>query len=420
MSSTTLALSKPIALRAWHLILVVAILLTASSVALFSNGDQKVEVEAATVGYHDIDASVTATGTVVPENDYPARATFTGLVDKIYVHLGQKVHVGDPLVHMKDQYAVPRLENAKASLLATEVSNENIEHNGSREDLIGLTAEMERANAEQSAASSALKTLKQLQANGSAADAEIAAATQRLDSANVAVETLQQRTTDRYSKTDIQSWKARLAAEKAALEAEKVSYSNSNITSPVSGTVYILPVALYDFVPAGGDMLHIADFSKLRINADFYEADVSRLQIGQPVKVTWDGNPHKSWQGTIVARPFALNGGGAFRTGRSVIEFNDQAGDIPVNTNVTVMVTTETHRHVITIPRDGLQTDGSIHFVFRVVDGQLTRTPVQIGILSAMQAEITEGLKPNDVIALHPLGDLKMKDGAKVMTHHNG
>ena len=419
MTATAVALSKPIILRAWHLVAILALVLAAAG-AMFSKGDKKVGVAVVTVGYQDINAAISATGTVVPKNDYPARATFTGLVDKIYVHLGQKVSVGDPLVHMKDQYAVPRLANARASLLATEVSNENIQQNGSKEDRIGIAADMERAQAELSAASSALATLKQLQANGSASDAEVAAATQRLSAAHVAVDAVKARSTDRYSATDIQSWKARLAAERAALEAEKVSYSNSNLTSPVAGTVYILPVSLYDFVPAGGDMLHIADFSKLRINADFYEADVSKLRVGQAVKVTWDGSPNKSWQGKIVDRPFALNGGGSFRTGRSVIEFDDQAGDIPVNTNVNVLVTTETHHHVVAIPREGLQTDGADHYVFKVVDGQLVRTPVQVGIINAMQAEITQGLKPNDVIALHALDDEKLKDGAKVTTNRNG
>ena len=89
MTATAVALSKPIILRAWHLVAVLALVLAAAG-AMFSKGDKKVGVAVVTVGYQDINAAISATGTVVPKNDYPARATFTGLVDKIYVHLGPK------------------------------------------------------------------------------------------------------------------------------------------------------------------------------------------------------------------------------------------------------------------------------------------------------------------------------------------
>jgi HlyD family secretion protein len=414
MTVATLTPAKPLVLRAWYLTAIVPILLVVGAARYFKE-EKKVDVLTAKVGYEDVSATVSANGTVVPIDDYPARAAFTGQVDKIYVHLGQKVRPGDPLLHMKDQYAASRLESARAALLETEVSNENVEHNGSKEDQIAFNADLQHARAEQESASSALATLKQLQAIGSASDAEIAAASQRLDAAQTSLGALKERTNNRYSETDRLSWKARLAAQRAALQAEQVSYANSNLTAPVSGTVYILPVALYDFVPAGGDMLHIADFSKLHINADFYEADAAQLRVGQPVKITWDGSSKRSWQGKVVAKPLALSGAGAFRTGRSIIEFNDQAGDIPVNTIVTVVVTTATHSHVIAIPREALQSDGDDRFVFSVVSGMLKRVPVRVGIVNAMQAEITDGLKPNDTITLRSLGDQKMKEGVGVI-----
>lgn len=378
--------------------------------ALFSSQRRRVEVVTASPVYEDIESSISATGTVVPLHDFSARADFSGLVNGIYVHLGEKVHPGQLLVRMKDQYAAPRVDNARAALEAAEVNNENVQNNGSREDHIAFATDLARAQDEEKSAADSLATLQRLEANGSASEAEVAAAAQRHADAGAALRALQQRMTTRYSPTDRASWEARVAADKASLQAEKVSFSNANLTSPVDGTVYLLPVSLYDFVPAGADLLHIADITKLRIDADFYEADVSKLRVGQPVRITWDGNSNKSWHGKLAVRPFALSGNGSLRTGRSSIEFEDPASDIPVNTNVTVVVTADTHRHVLTVPREAIHYEGAARFVYRVDGGRLQRTAVQVGMLNALRAEITSGLSTGDLVALHAAGNERLRD----------
>ncbi len=320
------------------------------------------------------------------------------------------------LVDMKDQYAYSRLANARAELESAEVSDENVESNGSQEDRIGFATDLVKARSEQNAAANALSTLKQLNAHGSASDAEVDAGVQRLESANTALNDLLERSTARYSKADIASWKARVAADKASMRAEKVSYANAHVTSPIAGTVYELPVSQYDFVPAGTDLLHVADLSKMRIRADFYELDVDKLRVGQPVKITWEGVPHQSWQGRLVEKPMAVTGEGIRRMGRATIEINDQAGDLPVNTNVTVVVTIARDAHALTIPREALHTEGTAYFTYRIVDGKLEKTPVEIGIFNPEHVEITKGLSPNDVIALHAMDDEKLADNLKVKT----
>jgi len=53
--------------------------------------------------YREMDANVTAQGTVLPVNDFQTRANFSGVVDEIYVHVGQKVNAGQMLVVMREQ-----------------------------------------------------------------------------------------------------------------------------------------------------------------------------------------------------------------------------------------------------------------------------------------------------------------------------
>jgi HlyD family secretion protein len=79
-----------------------------------------------------------------------------------------------------------------------------------------------------------------------------------------------------------------------------------------------------------------------------------------------------------------------------------------MDTNVTVTVTVERHSHALTIPREALHTEGAAHFVYRIQNDKLVKTPVDVGIVNALRAEITKGLEPQDVMALRATDDQKL------------
>ena len=247
-------------------------------------------------------------------------------------HVGQKVHAGEMLLRMKDQYAVPRVDNAQVALDDAEVSAQNVQQNGSQEDRIQLAAETAKAQTERDQAAKALAAMKQIQANGSVTEAEVDAATERLQVAEANLRATHERLTNRYSEQDRQSWKDRIAADKATLQAEKVSWANANIASPIAGTVYALSAAQYDFVPAGADLLHVADMSHVQIRADFEEPDIGKLFIGLPVTVIWDGQPGRTWRGHLSQNRWQsrlLRRNAA--TGHCIVALDDDlAGDLPL------------------------------------------------------------------------------------------
>lgn len=403
------------ALRRWLPALLVLLFLIAGG-AIYSGIRPRADVRIAHPMYEDIASTVATSGTVLPVNDFPARANFTGLVEKIYVKLGQKVHAGQMLIQMKDQYAVPRLDLARATLDEAELNRENVLKNGSQEDRINQQSELLRAQTEQQMAANALDSIRKLKQHGSVSDAEVEAATQRLQTANSNLSALKQRLSSRYSAKDIASWNDRVRAERAQLQAEKVSWANANISSPVTGTVYSLPIKLYDYVPAGSDLLHVADLNHMCVRADFDESDIGRLAIGQPVTITWDGAPGRTWHGTLRAKPLSVARNGLRTVGESTIELTDDHGDLPVNTDVAVVVTTSVRHHTLSIPHEALHTEGKDQFVYRVVDGELVRTPVVIGLANAMKVEILKGLALNDTLALSASDGQPLKDHLKVQT----
>lgn len=411
--SCALPSSKPRILRPWQTAVLVFLVLIAAGF-VYSNTRTHAEVRVTHPEYADVESTVSTTGAVVPVNDFPARANFTGLVERIYVHLGEKVRPGQPLLQMKDQYAIPRLEKARADLDEAELNEQNVLHNGSQEDRMASEVDLEKATMEQQQAAASVATLQRLEKRGDVSPAEVEAAQDRLAIANASLKALQQKLHHRYSPEDIASWKARVAADKASVAAEQISYGNANITSPIAGTVYILPVQPWDFVPAGTDLLHVADLSKVHIRADFEEPDIDKLHLGAPVEITWDGMPGHVWHGHIEQKPLAVDVAGDRRVGRSLIRIDDDNGQLPVNTEVAVSVIVQRHAHVLTIPREALYTDEGEHYVYRVNGEKLKKTPVRTGLAGPMRIEIISGLTPADTVVSHAIDDHGLRDGLKV------
>jgi HlyD family secretion protein len=103
--------------------------------------------------------------------------------------------------------------------------------------------------------------------------------------------------------------------------------------------------------------------------------------------------------------------------GESLITVDDARGDLLPNVNVTVTVTTAQHNNVLSIPREGLFTEGAVNFVYKIINNKLVRTPVEVApgaVVNLTRAEITGGLKEGDLIALGATSEVDLTNGMQV------
>jgi HlyD family secretion protein len=373
-----------------------------------------VEVRAAAVNHQNLLRTVSTNGRVEPVDFFQAHASVPGVVEKIYVEVGQKVKTGDLLIKMEDAETVAKLASANSTLRTAELNQQNTKQNGSQEERISLAADLTRAELRQKQAQADLAALRQLQQKGAASPAEVASAEQRLQEATTGLDSTRQRATQRYSAGDLARAQAQVAEAQAALTAARSSYAASNIRSPQSGTVYSIPVSTYDFVPAGDDLLDVADLNLIQVRAYFDEPEIGQLAVGQAVKIVWDAKPNQAWHGHISRAPSTVITYGTRNVGECIITVDDARGDLLPNTNVTVTVTTSQRFNVLSIPREALHTEGSSDFVFRVINGKLVRTPVQVGVVNLTRVEITGGLTEKDTVATTATSNRDLSNGLAV------
>ena len=411
MSETASGISGKIAIR----VAIVAVLVVALVVGIRLSTRKEVEIRVARVGYGDLVSALSTNGKVEPIQNFQAHAADAGSVQAVYVHAGQQVGAGTLLLRMSTAAAEARVETARSAIAQARAAQFDVSNGGSKDERIGITGDLNRAQLQVSQSQKDLAALQALQAKGAASANEVAAAQERLASAQTSLDALQQRSTARYSSTDKQRVAAQVSDSRANLDAAEQSLSQSVVRAPFAGTVYSLPVKAYDFVGAGEELVQVADLSKMQVRAYFDEPEIGRLRLNDPVTIKWDAKPALSWHGHIIRTPTTVITYGTRNVGECLIAVDDATGDLLPNTNVNVSVTTQSIYHVLSLPREALRTQGSEDYVYLVQDSQLVKRGVQVGSLNLMSVQIISGLNPGDVVALNPTSSsIDLSEGLRV------
>jgi HlyD family secretion protein len=361
---------------------------------------KEIDIRAAKVGYGDLVSDLSTNGKVEPIQNFQAHASEAGSVQAVYVRAGQQVAAGTLLLRMSTAAAEARVETAKSAIAQARAAQFDVGNGGSTDERIGISGDLDRARLQVAQSQKDLAALQALQARGAASASEVASAQSRLAANQSSLDSLQQRSTGRYSPTDKQRVAAQLNDSRANLNAAEQSLSQSVVRAPFAGTVYSLPVKAYDFVGAGEELVQVADLSKMQVRAYFDEPEIGRLKMNDSVLIKWDAKPGLSWHGHIVRTPTTVITYGTRNVGECLITVDDATGDLLPNTNVNVSVTTQSIYHVLSLPREALRTQGSENYVFLVENSQLVKRVVHVGSLNLMAVQILSGLNPNDVVAL--------------------
>jgi HlyD family secretion protein len=401
--------------RAWLWILLAIVVVVGA--VFYVRRRPVIDVRVAHVSRQDLTSTIPTNGKVEPIVDFQAHAPGPGTVATLYVHVGEQVRRGQELLRLDSSDAASRVSTAEASLQTSEAALQNMQHGGSKDEQLSAQADLTTAQNQVQQAQATLATDQKLLAQGAASPNEVALAQQQLTTAQEKVAQVQKRMQDRYGSVDLSAQRAQVAQARAGLSAAQSSYSGVDVHAPFAGTVYSLPVAQYDFVQAGQALINVADLTRLQIRAYFDEPEIGKLADGQPVTITWEAKPNLIWHGHVAQAPTTVITYGTRNVGECLITVDDARGDLLPNTNVTVRVTTARHNNVLSVPREALHTEGSVNFVYKIVNNKLVRTPVEIAptaVVNLTRAEITSGLNEGDLIALGATSEVDLSNGMAV------
>lgn len=394
----------------WAAGIALAVVLLAS---FMSRGDV-VPVRVATVERGTIRSLVSTNGKVEPVQSFEAHAPVGTTVKKLLVSEGQQVKKGQLLAQLDDAEASSQAARALSQVRAAQAETSAAESGGNREEVLTLVSQLAKARTARDTSQRNLEALRRLQQNGAASPGEVKQAEDQLAAAEADLKLLQEKQKDRYSAPELARVEAQRSEAQSAYAASENILRQLNIRAPFDGVVYSLPVHQGSYVNPGDLILQEADLSKILVRAFVDEPDVGRLARGQPVQLTWDAVPGRTWQGRVNTIPSTVKLLGTRNVGETTFVVDNQDLKLLPNINVGVTIVTAEHPNALTVPREAVRLDDGKTFVFQVVNDELKRRDIQTSISNLTQVEVTGGITDKALLALASTNSKPLQDGLAV------
>jgi HlyD family secretion protein len=404
-------------------IVIFLVLAAVVAIALVSlSGRQPVaKISAVTPVRENLVSSISSNGKVEPIAPFVVRAQLDTFVEKISVVEGQAVKKGQLLLELNVKDAAAQLAEARSKLLRADDDLRAAKAGGRSDEAAKTEGQLAAAVALRDRLQRNHDSLERLIAQQAATKDELAA--NDLDLAKAIAQVKQLTAAKREFEHDVN-----LAANRATLQVEQLrsevaaleeKVRDGRIVAPDAGTLYSLPVKGGDYVKVGDLLAEMADLHKIRVRAFIDEPELGGLEPGEPVRITWDALPNRSWMGKTQVIPKQVVARNARSVGELLCEVNNDKLELLPNINVSVRINSRERINVLTVPRGAVEAQGGQRFVFVVLrnalgvgKATLEKREIHVGIADATNYEVLGGLQEGEMVALP--GDVDLKDGMPV------
>lgn len=367
-------------------------------------------------------SSISSNGKVEPIEPFVMRAKLDTFVEKVHATEGQAVKKGQLLLELNVKDVAAQLAEARSKLLRAQDDLRAAKSGGRTDDAARVAGDLAKMQAERDRLQKNHTALQRLIAEQAATQEELAANDLALTKAQAEVTRLL------AAKQEFDR-SVRLDTERAALQVQQLQFEvgaledktrNGWITAPANGTLYSLPVKAGDYVKTGDLLAEMADLHKVRVRAFIDEPEIGALEANEPVKITWDALPNRSWVGKTEVIPKEVVARGTRSVGELLCAVNNDKLELLPNINVNVRINSKERLGVLSVPRGAVEAEGARRYVFVVKSNQLgvgkstlEKREIHVGIADATNYEVISGLQEGELVALP--GDVDLRDGMYVI-----
>jgi HlyD family secretion protein len=394
--------------------------------------------------------SVTASGTVNPQNNISVGTEVSGTIQTIYVDYNSKVKKGQVLARIDPSSFQAQLDQADAGLAQSQAlaAEAGANANGAT---AGITIAAGNATAQQDAAAAARDTIAKAQAAltlaqttdkrdealyaqgyvpkssvdadreaiaGDASDVASAqaAAAQSQATAQASSATAGQSGSTAQAQADAASAaQAAVAAAAATVRSDQLSLDHSVIVSPVDGTVVARDVSVGQTVAASlatPTLFSIAqDLSKMEVDINVGEPDIGNVKPGEAVSFSVLAYPGQTFDGTVSQvriNPQTVNNVVTYDV---VVQVNNANGKLLPGMTANATIDVASAKNALVVPaeavhaaKNGAQSPwgataggataataaaGSTGTIVVLRNGKTVRIPVTVNLITSTQAAVT-------------------------------
>jgi HlyD family secretion protein len=350
----------------------------------------------------DVAKSVVATGDIQPITKVEVKSKASGIVEKLFVDINDRVHKGQELAQLDQQEISAQVDAQHAQLTSAEANvttyEANIDQdrvNAAAPDLPMYKATLDR-NVEMNKDGIVSKqTLDD-------ANRDYLAALTRRDSAKaqIGVDTAK-----------LKQARAQVMQNEASLKQLEEQLSYTTIVAPMDGVILSRDVEMGDAVSSilvlGSTATLVmteGDTSEVYVQGKVDEADIAHVYMGQQARIKVESFHDRTFTGKVTKiAPMGVEKDNV-TTFEVRVSINNPGGELKANMTANAEILLDEHKGVLTVPEDAVIYDNKQNASVEVPDSHkkegFRKIPVTVGLSNGSMTEITSGVKEGDQVVL--------------------
>ncbi len=212
------------------------------------------------------------------------------------------------------------------------------------------------------------------------------------------------------SEKDLDDLELKLRTAKVALDQAQYNLSQTRLAAPFSGRVTARMINLGETVTAGRECFRLEDFDPLLARLYFPERELSRLQVGQPAKLTLDALPGREFESRVaLVNPVVDRTNGTVKV---TLEVRDPARLLRPGNFAKVQLRTGRFVDAVVLPRRAMLSEDGESYVFVARGDSVLKRIITVGAVSGDTAQILAGVVAGDSVVT--VGQGGLKQGARI------
>jgi len=350
----------------------------------------------------DVARSVVATGKIQPITKVEVKSKASGIVEKLYADINNRVHKGQPLAQLDQQEIQAQVEAQRAQLAAAEANVGTFEAN----------IEQDRVNA----AAPDLPMYKTTLDRNLQMQKEGVVSRQALDDANRDyLAALNKRDAAKaqigVDTAKLKQARAQVLQNQASLKQLEEQLSYTTIVAPMDGVILSRDVEIGDAVSSilvlGSTATLVmteGDTTQVYVQGKVDEADIAHVYMNQPARIKVESFRDRIFSGKVTKiAPLGVEKDNV-TTFEVRVSIDNAAGELKANMTANAEILLDEHKNVLTVPENAVSYDNQKNAFVNIPDRNQKdgsrKVPVKVGLSNGSVTEVASGLKEGDQVVL--------------------
>jgi HlyD family secretion protein len=342
--------------------------------------------------------SVVATGKVEPITKVEIKSKANGIIERLHVDVDQVVQPGQVLAELDKENLTARLREARANFQASQAAHEAAVAQLRKNEIEAESPEVEFARRNFTRAQQLF-------------DQKLVAQNQ-LDDANGVLEQAENR--QRAARSQLFISRAKVAEAEANIAQARATVeelANATIRAPIRATVLTRDVELGSPVSSilnlGANaslVMTLGDIEKVFVRGKVDEADIGRVRLGQPAKITTETFREKVFEGKVTQiSPIGVEKDNV-TTFEVEVSIDNPGQELKANMTANAEIILEQHPDSLLLPEAAVTYDDQRNAFVELADpgakNGRRKVAVKVGVGNGTKLQVVSGVKAGDKVVL--------------------